>query len=47
MYKIFWKNSALKETKKVPKDVRIKIFDVIESLKNDPRPLNSKKNEKI
>lgn len=43
MYKIFWKKSALKDIRKVPQDLRIKILEAIDGLEIDPRPLNSKK----
>jgi len=36
LYQIKWKESALKSTKKFPKDIRQKIVETVEGLSEDP-----------
>ena len=45
MYKVSIKNSALKEIQRIPKDFRLKIIEVIDSLAANPRPSGVKKLE--
>ena len=42
-YKIEWKQSAIKELKKLPKDVVIRVLKAIEQLSTNPYPSGIRK----
>ncbi|OGU57242.1 MAG: hypothetical protein A2X64_10810 [Ignavibacteria bacterium GWF2_33_9] len=46
-YEIFWKKSAVKELKSLPKNVASKIISIIDKLQDEPRPSGVKKIEKL
>jgi mRNA-degrading endonuclease RelE of RelBE toxin-antitoxin system len=37
-YDIFWKKSAVKELKSLPKNISSRIISIVEKLKEEPRP---------
>lgn len=43
IYRIEWKNSALKELKRIDRTIIQKIIDTIQSLATDPRPSGVRK----
>lgn len=46
-YEIFWKKSAVKELKSLPKNIITRILSLVEKLKEEPRPEGVIKIEKL
>ncbi len=42
-YKVEWKRSAVKELRKLPKDVIVRIFKAVEQLPENPYPVGVRK----
>ena len=43
LYKILWKRSAVKELKRLPKKIILKILEIVKKLEKSPYPKDSKK----
>lgn len=46
-YEIFWKKTAVKELKSLPKNISSRIISIVEKLKEEPRPEGVIKIEKL